>query len=299
MTRLSASRFVGLTLVGLGALALSVCGGGGSSPSAPAQPTAPPVATPPPAPTPDPPVSATCTKLPPGSTTASCSTQSPDFQSQVDEAIRTLQGQQPHMFEGDRVLKPGAFYVELIKLLDRQGLCATTDGEELGVANSASYNEQYDVLTATNLARFGPTSYRLTCSPSAIPLPVPGLPPQQAGCALAPSREIACGREPEGQFYGDVEAAISQLLKEKPELFDFSDVAPGTDFVAIRNLDAYNKALLDILNSRGFCTIQDGEEIGVKKGSNTSSEYYDVEFSNKYIRRGGGIYRLTCYPAAF
>ena len=297
--RLSANTFAGLTLVGLAVLSLSDCGGGGNSPSAPVQSPAPPVATTPPPPTPAPPVSAACTKLPPGSTAASCRAESPDFQSQVDEAIRTLQGQQPDIFEGNRVLKPGAFYVELIKLLDRQGLCAATDGEELGVASAASYNEQYDVLTARSELRFGPASYMVTCSPSAIPLPAPAMPPQQAGCPLAPSREIACGREPEGKFYGDVEAAISQVLKDKPELFDFTDFAPGTDFVRILDMDAYTRAVLDVLISRGFCVVQDGEEIGVKKGSNTSSEYYDIEFANKYIRRGSGIYRLSCYPASF
>jgi hypothetical protein len=295
--RLSA-RFIGLMLVGSGALALNVCGGSGA-PSVPTQPTAPPVATPTPAPTPDPPISSNCTKLPPGSTTASCRVEEPDFQDEVDAAIRTLQGQYPQMFDGDRVLKPGGFYVELIKILDRQGLCAATDGEELGVASNGSYNEQYDVLTANQGARFGPSSYRLTCTPSAVPLPSPGLPPQQAGCPLAPSREIACGREPEGQFYGDVEAAITQILTDKPELFDFDDRAPGTDFVRIRDLDAYNKGLVDILRSRGFCAKQDGEEIAVKKGSNATSEQYDVEFSGTHTRRGGGIYRLTCYPAAF
>ncbi len=295
--RLSA-RFMGLTLVGLGALALNVCGGSGA-PSVPTQPTAPPVATPTPAPTPDPPISSNCTKLPAGSTTASCRVEEPDFLDEVDAAIRTLQGQNPQMFEGDRVLKPGAFYIELIKVLDRQGLCAATDGEELGVASNASYNEQYDVLTAKEEARFGPASYRVTCSPSVVPLPSPGLPPQQAGCPLAPSREMACGREPEGQFYGDVEAAITQILQEKPELFDFGDRVPGTDFVRIRDMDAYNKGIVGILNSRGFCAKQDGEEIAVKKGSNAISEQYDVEYKNTHTRRGSGIYRLTCYPATF
>jgi hypothetical protein len=224
--------------------------------------------------------------------------ESPDFQSQVDGAIRTLQKEQPQIFEGDQVLRPGAFYVELVKALDRQGLCAVTDGEEVGVANTASYNEQYDVLTAKHTARFGPVSYRLTCSPSAVPLPPPGLPPQQAGCPLAPSREMACGREPEGKFYGDVEAAITQILKDKPELFDFDDRVGG-DFVRIRDLEAYNKGLLEILTSRGFCAKQDGEEIAIKKDSNSNSEQYDVEFSGTHTRRGSGIYRLTCYPAAF
>jgi hypothetical protein len=297
--RLSASRFVGLALIGLGALSLNVCGGVGDSPAVPTQPTAPPIATPTPPPTPEPPLSASCAKLPAGSLTPSCKREPPDFQSQVDEAIRTLQGEQPQMFEGNRVLKPGAYYVELIKMLDRKGLCAGTEGEELGVANSASFNEQYDVLTANNLARFGPTSYRVTCSPSAVPLPSPGLPPQQSNCPLAPSREIACGREPGGQYYDDMEAAVSQILKDKPELFDFSDIAPGSDFVRIRDFDAYNSGLVSIMVSKAYCAMFDGEEIALKKGSNSRSEQYDVDLAGKYIRRGPGIYRVSCYPAAF
>jgi hypothetical protein len=299
--RLSASRFVGLALIGLGALSLNVCGGGGGdSPGVPTQPTAPPVATPTPVPTSEPPLSASCAKLPAGSATPSCKTDQADFQSQVDEAIRTLQGEQPQIFQGDQVLSAGAYYVGLIKILDRKGLCAATEGEELGVANSASYNEQYDVLSAKGGARFGPVSYRVTCSPSAVPLPSPGLPPQQAGCPLAPSREIACGRDPEGKYYGEVEAAISQILKDKPGLFDFSDVAPGTDFVRIRDLDGYNRGMVDIMTSKGFCAKHDGEELALKRGSNSSSEQYDVDLQGgQYIRRGPGIYRVSCYPAAF
>ena len=80
--RLSASRFVGLTLVGFGALALNVCGGGGSSPSGPAQPTAPPVATP----TPGSPRRIPCSpraapSCPWAHLTPSCKTDTPDFQS--------------------------------------------------------------------------------------------------------------------------------------------------------------------------------------------------------------------------
>jgi len=298
--RLSASRAVGLTLIGLGALSLNVCGGGGSSPGGPTQPTPPPVATPTPPPTIDPPLSASCTKLPPGSPTASCGKETPDFQAQVDAAIRTLQQEQPQIFAGDQVLSAGAYYVGLIKVLDRQGLCADTEGEELGVAKTASYNEQYDVLSAKNGARFGPVSYRSTCSPSAVPLPTRGLPPQQAGCPLAPSLEIACGREPEGKYYVEVEAAITQILKEKPELFDFTDTAPGTDFVRIRDYAAYTKGMVDIMTTKGYCAKHDGEELALKKGSNTSSEQYDVDLQGGlYIRRGGGIYRVSCYPAAF
>jgi len=297
--RLSASRAVGLTLIGLGALSLNVCGGGASSPGGPTPPTPPPVATPTPPPTIDPPLSASCAKLPPGSATPSCKLDAPDFQSQVDQAIRTLQQEQPQMFNDNQVLSVGAFYVGLIKVLDRQGLCAATEGEELGVANAASYNEQYDVLSAKGTVRFGPASYQVTCSPSSVPLPSPGLPPQQQGCPLPPSREIACGKEPEGKYYLDVEAAITQILKDKPELFDFSMTAPATDWVLILDHAGYNKGMVDIMTTKGYCAKHDGEELALKKGANASSEQYDVDLAGKYIRRGPGTYQVSCYPAAF
>ena len=167
-----------------------------------------------------------------------------------------------------------------------------------GRREEVPYDEQFDRALGEERARFGPVSYRATCSPSAVPIP-PGLPPQQAGCPLAPSREVACGQEPEGKYYGDVEAALSQVLKEKPELFDFTDINPGSDFPAIKDLNAYNKAVVDAMTAKGYCAKHDGEELALKKGSNTFSEQYDVDIAERYIRRGGGIYRVSCYPAAF
>ena len=126
-----------------------------------------------------------------------------------------------------------------------------------------------------------------------------GLPPAPAGCPLPSSREIACGREPQGRYIGDVEAAVAQIQKDKPELFDFNDRAQGTGWPAVKNLDAYHQGVADILIKKGYCAKPDGEEIAVKIGSNTFSEQYDVDFQGKYIRTGSGIYRASCYPAAF
>jgi hypothetical protein len=286
-------------VVAIGALALGYCGGG--SPAGPVAPTAPPVTqpTPTPAPTPDPPISASCARLPVGNANAPCRAESPEYVDVVYNAIRTLQTEQSFIFDGDEVESVGAYYVELIKVLDRQGLCAETDGEELGVTDGSSSNEQYDVLSATNRVRFGPMSYRVTCRPSAIPAAPRGLGPQIAGCPLPPSHEIACGREPSGQYYGDVEAAIDQLMKEKPELFNFNETAQGTNWPVVRDHDGYNTGLIAILTQKGYCARFDGEEIALKRGSNKSSEQYDVNFQDKYIRRGSGIYRASCYPAAF
>lgn len=297
--KLAWSRGVGLAAVVLASVWLSACGGGGSAGNAPTQPTPPPVATPTPGPTPEPPLSSSCAKLAVGIREPKCGDDAPDYQQDVDAAIRTLQAEQSAIFDGNLVLSVGAYYVGLIKILDRQGLCADTDGEELGVARSSSFNEQYDVLSAKNEVRFGPASYRTTCSPSAVPGAARGLVPPPAGCSLPSSREIACGREPVGQFYPDVDAAIGQVLKEKPELFDFNQWAPGSDFVLVRDMEAYTKAVMDVLSAKGYCALSDGEEIGLKKGSNAFSEQYDINLQDKYIRRGDGIYRVSCHPAAF
>ena len=293
-------RASGLLMVAIGALALGYCGGGGSG-AGPVGPSVPPVTTPTPtpAPTPDPPVSSSCTKLPVGNANAPCRAENPEYVDVVYQAIRTLQTEQSFIFDGDEVKSVGAYYVELIKVLDRQGLCAETDGEELGVTDGSSSNEQYDVLTAQNRVRFGPTSYRTTCRPSSIPLAPRGLGPQMAGCPLAPSHEIACGREPSGKYHGDVEGAIEQLQKEKPELFNFNETAQGTNWPLVKDHDGYNNGLLAILTQKGYCARFDGEEIALKRGSNTSSEQYDVNFQDKYIRTGSGIYRASCYPASF
>jgi hypothetical protein len=298
--RISKGRGVGLAVVAVASLGVGFCGGGGGAGTAPTQPAVP-VATPTPVATltPDPPLSASCAKLPAGKAEPDCRSDSPDFQDQVDAAIRTLQAEQPGIFNGSFVQSEGAYYVGLIRILDRQGLCADTEGEELGVARSSGYNEQYDVLTARGEVRFGPSSYRVTCFPSAVPIPKAPLPPTAAGCPLPASRELACGREGDGKYYGDVEAAITQILKEKPQLFDFDQYAPGTDFPLVKDMNGYHQGMVDILKSKGYCATTDGEEIGLKKGSNASSEQYDVNLQDKYVRRGAGIYRVTCYPAAF
>jgi hypothetical protein len=252
-----------------------------------------------PTPMADPPLSASCNKLPPGTPSAACRIEPSDYQTIVDRSIRTLQAEQPAIFEGDQVLSVGQYYVGLIKVLDRQGICAVFDGEELAVTDRPTSNEQFHVLTSASRARFGPQSYRTTCSPSVVPV-VPGaLPPAPAGCTLASSREVACGRESSSRYINDMTAAIEQVLKEKPDLFNYGDTAAGTGWPAVKNLAAYHGAVVEVLVTKGYCAKDDGEEIQVKQGSNTLSEHFDINFQDKYIRLGQGIYRASCYPAAF
>ena len=56
--------------------------------------------------------------------------------------------------------------------------------------------------------------------------------------------------------------------------------------------------MIDVLAGKGYCGKFDGEEIQIKH-SNDFTEHYDINYADKYIRRGFGIFRGSCYPAAF
>jgi hypothetical protein len=238
--------------------------------------------------------------LPPGDPSASCPQEEASFQDEVDTAIRSLQAQRPDLFDADNVVQSvGQYYLGIIDILDAQGICAYYDGEEIGVTISSEFNDQYDILSAKNIARVGSRTYRSTCRPSAVPPPQAPLAPSPPGCSLPPSREVACSREAAGQFYHQVEAAIDQVLENRPELFDFNDTATRTDWPRLLNLEAYQQAVVDALVEQGLCAKDDRlEEIAVKI-ENARSEQYDVQLADNYVRRGGGIYRSSCYPAAF
>ena len=110
---------------------------------------------------------------------------------------------------------------------------------------------------------------------------------------------MACSREADGKFFFQVEAAVRQIMDERPELFDFTDTATRTDWPRILDLAAYQQAVVDVLATQGFCAKDDRlEEIAVKN-ENSFNEQYDIQLADKYVRLGGGMYRSTCYPAAF
>jgi hypothetical protein len=294
--RACVDRRLRLATVVTAALALAVCGGGDSgSPSVPSVPVVTPTATPVAAPTPEPPVSASCARLPAGATKYSCRTEAPTFQGELEDAIDTVRREHPEAFDGDQVKNGGLYIVELIKAFDRKGICADWDGEELGVATSRDYNDQYDVLTARSQVR---RYFVGTCYPSVVPVNRAPAGPSPAGCSLPPSREISCGDPEAGSFVDDVSSAIDELLKTKPEMFDFGDTNPGTGWPRVRDMAAYHQAVVEALARKGYCGIFDGEEIQLKR-TNQFSEHYDVNYADKYVRTGSGIFRGSCYPAAF
>ncbi len=280
-------------LAAIAMLTLSVCGGDKKT-NAPTQPIEPPVTTPTTVtPTAEPPLSASCARLAPGATKYTCRDGAPYFMSDVNEAIDTLKVQQPRIFNGDQVLDVGAYVVGLIRILDKKNLCADWDGEELAVARSNAFNDQIDVLTAKSEVR---RYFVGTCWPSVIPVHRRNAPPSPAGCTLPPSVEISCGK-PESRFLDKMLAAIDQVQKDKPELFDFTDRSQQ-GWPRVKDLQAYYAAIIGIFVGQGFCARFDGEEIAVKQ-TNEFTEHFDVNYQDRYIRQGPGIYRGACYPAAF
>jgi hypothetical protein len=177
-------------IVALAGFTLTVCGGKDSgSPSQPSTPGASPTATPIAAPTPQPPVSASCARLPQAAVDYTCRTEHASFMNEVNEAIDTVKSEHPEAFDGESVKNVGLYIVDVIKALDEMGICADYDGEELGVATSHSFNDQYDILTARSEIR---RYFVGSCYPSVVPVSrkLGGIP---GGCNLPPSREVSCG----------------------------------------------------------------------------------------------------------
>ena len=284
-------------------LFLSACGGddnpGDPGPPPTTTPSAAPTAPPPPSPTL--PGQASCSRIGLGTFNENCSRTSPSFDRQVEEAIDLVIQQKPHIFEnvplGRRILSPGQFYVGVIENLDRMGICADFDGEEIQVKDNNDLNDQYHLITSNFILRRGESKYRATCFPASFPPPAPPRNPTP-NCRLAPSRSLTCTRELPARYLADVDRAILQVSREHPEVFDFNRVQTGTDWFKIVDFDRYFILVVQTLQSYGYCAIYDGEELALKT-DNGFNEQYDIFAGDGFIRRGEGSYRSTCYPATF
>src|SRR5262249_48839513 len=269
-----------------------------ASPPPPA-PTAAPSPTP--VPTPNLPGATSCARVGPGQETGNiCDRSGPNFEPQVMQAIAELQREQPSIFQetpgGTYIYSPGRFYVGLINKLDKQGLCAGFDSEELQVASNHGFNDQFALRTSRGLLRNDQSAYRATCFPAAIPAAPRPFPPNN-GCKLAPSLELTCTREA-SHYLPDIEKSIDDVMAKHPEIFDFHSFAPGSTWPAVLNFDKYHEYIVQSMIAKGYCARFDGEEIAAKKSSDFN-EQFDVFLGDGYVRRGEGDYRPTSYPAAF
>ena len=132
-------------------VALAAACGGNDTPATPATPSPSPIqATPTPTPTP---VPTNCQRLGPGTEAGGrCTQQTANFQKEVDGAIAQLRAERPDIFNGRNVLSVGQYLVGVIDILEKQGLCAGYDGEELQVKINNDYSDQYHILISSGRA---------------------------------------------------------------------------------------------------------------------------------------------------
>ena len=133
-------------------------------------------------------------------------------------------------------------------------------------------------------------------APAPAPTPPPP-PPGSGSCSLPASRDNGCSRT-SPSFLGDVEAAIDQLVREEPSLFNLGKTQGCGSCYEVRDQTRYVQRVAAIVRQRGLCSLYDGEELAVKN-TNSFNDQYDILTAQGFIRREGGSYRSTCRPATF
>jgi hypothetical protein len=114
--------------------------------------------------------------LPPGQWNENCSMQTQTFLNRVEAAIDEVVATNPQFFNKSRtrggcancyqVVDPTGYVNGVARAVTKNGVCGYYDGEELGVKNSNSFNDQYDILTSDLFIRRQGGSYRSTCRPA-------------------------------------------------------------------------------------------------------------------------------------
>ena len=95
----------------------------------------------------------------------------------------------------------------------------------------------------------------------------------------------------------DVDAAITLLTQQHPEIFDLNQQAGEGGFKVLMP-NEYYAGVIHNLQAGGFCAGYDFVELQVKN-STSFSEQYDIMLGSGHIRRGAGAYRATCSPPNF
>lgn len=281
-----------------------------TSPSAPSAAPAPTTSTPAaPTPAPNSSLPVSCRALPPATgTAAGCRQEASDFVRAVTDAVSAAQNAtavDPDSREvyavvsNGQIQSPNAYLRLIVDALDRQGLCAAYDGEELNVRTSSGYNELFDVITGTGGSW---TKYMSTCTP-ATPIPAMAAPPNlDPECRLAPSKDTYCDRA-SPQYEADVFGALDELIAQDqrlatPVIFNFSSRAPGTDNGwLVANVPLYFSEMRRKLRTRGYCSLYSGDdEVLIKRGTNRFSEHWDLLRGEGYSLR---LLAATCRDAAF
>jgi hypothetical protein len=132
-----------------------------------------------------------------------------------------------------------------------------------------------------------------TPTPTPAPTPTPSPSPTPSGACNLPAHSdgTPCFEE-HPHFNNDAEAAVRQIRKDQPNLFESDGKVVKPQFY-----DDYVQGVAEILRSYGYCAAQGGpeDEVAVKT-TNDWNDQYDV-------LKGDGeswvAYTVTCRPSRF
>lgn len=141
-----------------------------------------------------------------------------------------------------------------------------------------------------------------TPAPNTTPTPAPTTPapaPTGGTCSLprGTGSGNGCARE-SPSFLGAVEKALDTLMQQEPGLFDKSQTQGCGTCYRVNDQTRYVNRMAELMNKGGTCAMYDGEELAVKN-TNAFNDQYDILTAGGFVRREGGAYRSTCYPAWF
>ena len=142
-----------------------------------------------------------------------------------------------------------------------------------------------------------PPSPSPTIAPTALPSVTPSASPGASSCRYGKGTvETFCDRQV-AAYAADVDAAISLLVQQRPDIFDLNQQA-GEGGYKVLQPDAYYAGVIANLQARDFCAGYDLVELQIKNSS-SFSEQYDIMLGSGHVRRGAGAYRSTCSPPSF
>jgi hypothetical protein len=137
----------------------------------------------------------------------------------------------------------------------------------------------------------GPSAFRAASeTPSTIQLP--------AICSIGTGDPHAhCDARGTTQLWPEVDAAIDELVRTRPLLFNLDRVVGQKGYFVLAHDELY-LGVAAILQAKGLCAQYDYRVLHVKN-SQATSEQYDLVQPNGHLRRDPTGFSATCSPAAF
>ena len=142
-----------------------------------------------------------------------------------------------------------------------------------------------------------PPSPTPSVAPTTAPSVAPTASPGASSCRFGKGTlNTFCDRQV-AAYSADVDAAISLLTQQHPEIFDLTQQAGEGGFKVLMP-NEYYAGVISNLEARGFCAGYDFVNLQLKN-STSFSESYDIMLRSGHVRRSAGAYRVTCSPPDF